>query len=226
VAPDLFRSSSLRPGLIVIGYRSMTAVEMALWAQVIASCGGGADPRLIYATLQIESGGRADAVNHNKNGTTDIGAMQINSANFARFGLTPETAKDPCRSVDAGVRHMIADGGPDSVTPKAIDALLATQAARAITKYNPGEATRLTRMTDLMAAMPRIQEVKPQPPCAAPKFDVWAQQACREAGNSVAPVAVRQPAAIPCDAPSFDVWGQQACRDAAAATGPTKELPE
>jgi len=164
----------------------MTAAEMALWAQVIASCGGGADPRLIYATLQIESGGRADAVNHNKNGTTDIGAMQINSANFARFGLTPETAKDPCRSVEAGVRHMIADGGPESVTPRAIDALLAARAARAITQYNPGETTRLTRMTDLMAAMPRVEEVKPQPPCDAPKFDVWRRAACRKAAAEAA----------------------------------------
>lgn len=154
---------------------------MALWAQVIASCGGGADPRLIYATLQMESGGRADAVNHNKNGTTDIGAMQINSANFARFGLTPETAKDPCRSVDAGVRHMVADGGPEAVTPKAVDAFLAQQTARAITKYNPGEPTRLARMTDLMATMPRVVEIASEPPCAAPKFDVWRQAACRKA---------------------------------------------
>src|SRR3546814_15029492 len=38
----------------------------------------------------------------------DAGLMQINSANFARLGLTPETVFDPCTNLRAGA-HVLTD---------------------------------------------------------------------------------------------------------------------
>jgi soluble lytic murein transglycosylase-like protein len=39
----------------------------------------GVNPRLLWAIAKVESGHRWDALNRNKNGTYDIGLMQINS---------------------------------------------------------------------------------------------------------------------------------------------------
>jgi hypothetical protein len=48
-----------------------------------------------------ESGFETTAVNHNKNGTNDVGLYQINTTNFAEHGLTWQTAMDPCSASQA-----------------------------------------------------------------------------------------------------------------------------
>jgi soluble lytic murein transglycosylase-like protein len=137
----------------------VTDLTVQLALTLALSCSHGADPRLINAIALHESGGRPEAVSPpNRNGTIDIGLMQINSANLARFGLTPQTALDPCRSADAAVRHLTADSGEETVQPGAVSALL-----QAIARYNPGDPTYPAKITALMqgSTVPTVTQNKP-----------------------------------------------------------------
>lgn len=65
------------------------------------------EPELLQAIAAVESGYRADAMNiANRNGTRDIGLMQINSIHLPRLlklGITEERLLDePCLSVEVG----------------------------------------------------------------------------------------------------------------------------
>jgi len=60
---------------------------------------------LLKAIAIQESGGRANAMNRNPNGTYDIGMMQINSAwlpTLARHGISAQHLLDPCVSTLVG----------------------------------------------------------------------------------------------------------------------------
>jgi soluble lytic murein transglycosylase-like protein len=64
------------------------------------------EPELLQAIADVESGLRSDAINHNRNGTRDIGLMQINSIHLSRLsteGITEQRLLDePCLSVEVG----------------------------------------------------------------------------------------------------------------------------
>ncbi len=64
------------------------------------------DPLLLYAIAQVESNLDVNATNVNRNGTHDIGLMQINSAHLptlARYGLTERRLReDACASIVTG----------------------------------------------------------------------------------------------------------------------------
>lgn len=65
------------------------------------------EPELLQAIAAVESGYRANAMNHaNANGTRDIGLMQINSIHLPRLlkaGITEERLlAEPCLSVEVG----------------------------------------------------------------------------------------------------------------------------
>lgn len=67
----------------------------------------GVPEELIRAVAKVESGGLpADkAVNFNKNGTKDIGRMQINSGwlpTLKKYGITEEKLRDECVSIHVG----------------------------------------------------------------------------------------------------------------------------
>src|SRR3546814_17948333 len=66
----------------------------------------------------------------------DAGLMQINSANFARLGLTPETVFDPCTNLRAGA-HVLTDN-----YRRASDAGRADPLRAALSEYNSGSRTR------------------------------------------------------------------------------------
>ena len=63
-------------------------------------------PALLRAIAAVESGGRLNAIGHNRNGTEDLCAMQINSAwlpTLARFGiLRHHLLTHECTCVHAG----------------------------------------------------------------------------------------------------------------------------
>lgn len=68
------------------------------------------EPELLQAIAEVESGLRSDAINHNRDGTRDIGLMQINSIHLpglAKRGITRQRLLDePCLSIDVGAEIL------------------------------------------------------------------------------------------------------------------------
>lgn len=66
----------------------------------------GIDPLLLVAVAKVESALNPRAMNRNRNGTYDIGLMQINSSHLPRLvkvGVTHKRLIDePCTSIDTG----------------------------------------------------------------------------------------------------------------------------
>jgi soluble lytic murein transglycosylase-like protein len=64
------------------------------------------DPALLQAIAQVESGLNANARNHNKDGSYDVGLMQINNRHLPRlasYGITEKRLlSEPCTSVMVG----------------------------------------------------------------------------------------------------------------------------
>ncbi|MBV4523156.1 transglycosylase SLT domain-containing protein [Pseudomonas sp. SWRI74] len=70
------------------------------------------EPMLLRAIADVESGQSANAMNYNKDGTRDIGLMQINSHHLPRLsaqGITEQRLlEEPCLSVEVGA-SVLAD---------------------------------------------------------------------------------------------------------------------
>lgn len=63
------------------------------------------DPVLIKAIIKVESGGKPSAMGKNKNGSYDVGMMQINSAwlpTLRKYGVTAPDLFDPCTNIHVG----------------------------------------------------------------------------------------------------------------------------
>ena len=69
-------------------------------------------PVLLYTIAMVESGNNPRAINKNKNGTEDIGLMQINSSHLSwleKYGITREMLlEDPCLNVHVGA-YILAE---------------------------------------------------------------------------------------------------------------------
>jgi soluble lytic murein transglycosylase-like protein len=89
----------------------------------------GLDASLVRAIADHESHMNASAVNHNPDGSEDLGVMQINSRELTRlgqYGITRESLFDECVNVFVGaqiLRRKINRFGP---TWKAVGAYNAT----------------------------------------------------------------------------------------------------
>ena len=62
----------------------------------------------VDAIMTQESGGNPMALRRDSNGTVDAGLMQINSGNWAAYGLTADPF-DPARNIAAGVQMLAGD---------------------------------------------------------------------------------------------------------------------
>ena len=84
---------------------------MLLPAAPVAACWDEAGRRyginsyLLYAIAKTESSLNPSAINRNKNGSYDIGLMQINSRwlpTLLKYGITEKHLYDPCVSIEVG----------------------------------------------------------------------------------------------------------------------------
>jgi len=59
-------------------------------------------PWLLWSIAKVESGLEPSAINQNRNGTVDVGLMQVNSIWAEQLGKTWDYLNDPCTNVMAG----------------------------------------------------------------------------------------------------------------------------
>lgn len=135
-------------------------LEAAVLAGLLQSCAPSVAPATMLAIMQVESEGDpyrigvnsgaslrgqpsniADAVATarsllKRGANFDAGLMQINSANFGRFGLTPENVFDPCTNLRAGAAVLADNYG------RARNAGHADPLQAALSEYNTGSRSR------------------------------------------------------------------------------------
>jgi len=59
-------------------------------------------PWLLWGIAKVESGLDPSAINQNRNGTVDVGLMQVNSIWAEQLGKTWDHLDDPCTNIMAG----------------------------------------------------------------------------------------------------------------------------
>ena len=133
----------------------------ATFAGLAASCGASVHVDTLAAVARTESGFQTDAINDNtakrryspgtreeaiaiatelvsvKGHSVDLGLMQINSANLPGLGMTVADAFDPCKSINAGARVLVAAYRPPPAGQDPQPALL-----QAVSRYNTGHPVR------------------------------------------------------------------------------------
>jgi len=93
------------------GWRTVVAVALLIVSQCAHACWEEAadrhrvNPYLLYAIAKTESNLNPLAINRNKNGSYDVGLMQINSVWFPtllRHGISEAQLYQPCVSIHVG----------------------------------------------------------------------------------------------------------------------------
>jgi soluble lytic murein transglycosylase-like protein len=89
----------------------LAAIAFVIPVHALASCweeasqSYGIPVNVLQAVAQTESNFNASAKGRNKNGTYDIGLMQINSGwlpELSKYGLTEDSLSDPCVNLKVG----------------------------------------------------------------------------------------------------------------------------
>ena len=130
---------------------------VGLWVPLATAAAEAAHipPALVLAVMAHESGGNWKAEDDDKNGTVDAGLMQINSANWAAFGL----ASNPfatAANVKAGVAILAGDLAANrGSVPAALEAYNAGSAI-AGTIYDPQYAGDVARELTAIEAGPHL----------------------------------------------------------------------
>lgn len=135
-------------------------LEASVLAALLASCAPNVAPATMIAIIQVESesdpnrigvnsgailrgqpASKSDAIATARSllrqgANFDAGLMQINSANFARLGVTAETVFDPCTNLRAGARVLADNYG------RAVGAGHGNPLQAALSEYNTGSRSR------------------------------------------------------------------------------------
>jgi soluble lytic murein transglycosylase-like protein len=97
----------LQTGLVAIAMLMLALPVHACWEEAAARYGVNA--YLLYAVAKTESGLNPQAMNRNKDGSYDIGLMQINSRwlpTLRKFGVDEQQLGDACTSIQVGAWIM------------------------------------------------------------------------------------------------------------------------
>lgn len=89
--------------VLLTAMASCSAPAGACWDEAAGRYGVNA--YLLYAIAKTESGLNPNAVNRNRNGSYDIGLMQINSSwlpTLRKYGVDEKQLFDPCTSIHVG----------------------------------------------------------------------------------------------------------------------------
>ena len=130
---------------------AVVAPTKACWEQ--AGIRYQVSSHLLYAMAQTESGLDPRAIGRNRNGSRDIGLMQINSAwlpRLADYGITESELLDPCTNIHigawilAGNIHRLGNtweavGAYNAVTPALRQAYI-EKVRRHLSSYRAGTA--------------------------------------------------------------------------------------
>ena len=135
-------------------------LDATVLAALLQSCAPNVAPATMVAMIRVESEGDPFRIGVNSDGSLqrhpvnmaeaiatargllrrganfDAGLMQINSSNFARLGLAPETVFDPCTNLRAGSRVLAEN------YERARDAGHAHPLQAALSEYNTGSRSR------------------------------------------------------------------------------------
>jgi hypothetical protein len=119
----------------------MSALTVATALALATACQSVVAPATIVGIAQQESGLEPSRVHHNRDGSIDVGLMQINSRNWAWLGLDERTALDPCRSIAAGAAVLMHfsqynSGSPTRSLRYALAVAHQTEAVSAKTEMN------------------------------------------------------------------------------------------
>lgn len=109
---------------------------------------------ILKAISTVESNGNPNAVNTNKNGSVDIGHMQINDwwlPKLEPYGITKEKLKDPCINTNVGAWILAQSIATHGFTWKAIGAYNATTGYKRLI-YARKVETVLLKLTSVQVA--------------------------------------------------------------------------
>jgi soluble lytic murein transglycosylase-like protein len=126
----------LRGGAAGLLFALLANPASACWEEAAAHY--GVNPYLLYAIAKTESGLNPNAINRsNRNGTYDIGLMQINSSwlpTLKKHGIDEKQLYDPCTSIQVGAWILAQNMRRMGTTWEAVGAYNARDAALRI-KY-------------------------------------------------------------------------------------------
>ena len=97
----------LAAGCFAIAAASLPQSAHACWEE--AGLRYGVNPALLVAIARTESSMNPNAINRNRNGSYDLGLMQINSSWFPKlrqYGITEQQLRQPCFSIHVGAWIM------------------------------------------------------------------------------------------------------------------------
>ncbi len=139
---------------------SAAPLTMSEFREIASRCGPSVAPSTLASIARTESAFHALSINDNTTGRSDapinsavaiqiaskllgaghsidVGIMQINSANFAKIGLTLQDAFDPCLSVAASAAILTGDYAGGETHEEQQSAVRV-----ALSRYNTGDAQR------------------------------------------------------------------------------------
>ena len=200
-------------------------IDLALFLQLAASCAPHVAPETLAAVARTESNFTELAIHDNatrrsfapasrdeaialatdaisvQRHSVDLGLMQINSANLPRLGMSVADAFDPCRSLAAADRVLVAGYALPANQDGQQEAL-----RQALSRYNTGNpvrgvangyVARVQAAAEVVVPAIRLraepnEEARPKPPIAAPEppsappsWDVYRQARANGAGGTL-----------------------------------------